>query len=386
MFSRIVSAAQVHTFWTAKHTIGTALHLSTVAEYTQHKPCAPSCRNIDFWALSHLTWEDICKRFAKLSSESYVPDYGRRIDGLGKRFMLSHDAGCPACNFWRACRPDNEHDKIVSGNLRGFELRAYSTLRGHWREEHPVGSLPPLLLKHDTIYFHLNREGDYGSAEGHDHTHDRIYCHLAESAGPRQNLMYLPGSVSCHLSVQVVQEWIDHCQSYHATCNCTVRQSSFHMASLRVINVKSMRMVRLPTGKEYLALSYVWGRCQTANSHFISGIRLKPDLRSVQIPTTIADAIHVTLALGYKYLWVDRFSLSQLPERRALEISRMDTIFGGAAVTICAVTGRDADAGLPGVRATPRTAQTSIRMGEVQLTKQASPAKTARMIQESPWA
>ncbi|KAK7183199.1 hypothetical protein DPSP01_011424 [Paraphaeosphaeria sporulosa] len=60
--------------------------------------------------------------------------------------------------------------------------------------------------------------------------------------------------------------------------------------------------------------------------------------------------------LGYRYLWVDRFCIVQddEPERKTVQLNQMGAIYRGAAFTVVALAGDDADCGLPGV-SEPRT-------------------------------
>ena len=68
-----------------------------------------------------------------------------------------------------------------------------------------------------------------------------------------------------------------------------------------------------------------------------------------QVSATIEDAIKVVLKLGERYLWVDRYCISQLdPVAKATEMEAMPWIFAGAKATIVAL-GPDDESGLQGV-------------------------------------
>lgn len=68
-------------------------------------------------------------------------------------------------------------------------------------------------------------------------------------------------------------------------------------SGLKVIEVSSRTVIEAPAECKYMALSYVWGE--------------QPDfglsLHLQRLPRLIEDAISVTIARGYKYLWVDRY-------------------------------------------------------------------------------
>lgn len=63
------------------------------------------------------------------------------------------------------------------------------------------------------------------------------------------------------------------------------------------------------------------------------------------LPATIEDAITVTRALGYHFLWVDKYCISQDAETRHSQICQVDIIYEN---------GDDPTYGLPGVGCLPR--------------------------------
>jgi hypothetical protein len=75
-----------------------------------------------------------------------------------------------------------------------------------------------------------------------------------------------------------------------------------------------------------------------------------------KLPATIRDAIIVVLALGYRYLWIDRYCIEQAdcPARHS-QIQQMGNIYNSASITIIAAAGSTPYHGLPGVSQTPRT-------------------------------
>lgn len=66
---------------------------------------------------------------------------------------------------------------------------------------------------------------------------------------------------------------------------------------LRVIKVSSRTVIKAPAKCTYVALSYVWG-----NRPDVS-----PTMNLKRPPPLIEDAISVTIAMGHKYLWIDRY-------------------------------------------------------------------------------
>jgi hypothetical protein len=67
------------------------------------------------------------------------------------------------------------------------------------------------------------------------------------------------------------------------------------------------------------------------------------------LPLTIKDAIQVTKAFGYRYLWVDKYCINQKSKAEMqLQFSRMGDIYAGSQLTIFAL-GENSNSGLPGV-------------------------------------
>jgi hypothetical protein len=68
------------------------------------------------------------------------------------------------------------------------------------------------------------------------------------------------------------------------------------------------------------------------------------------VPKTIADAIYLTEALGVDYLWVDALCIVQddIADKK-VQIGHMHAIYQMAFVTVIAASGKNADAGLPGL-------------------------------------
>ncbi|KLU90945.1 hypothetical protein MAPG_09470 [Magnaporthiopsis poae ATCC 64411] len=124
--------------------------------------------------------------------------------------------------------------------------------------------------------------------------------------------------------------------------------------ALLAIDLDQHCVLPLPPGSRYVALSYMWGKDQkvklsTANAAAMAtpGFLETPEGRPSR---TIVHAMAATRHLGCQYLWVDALCIKQDDEANIIfNTGRMDTVYAEAWVTIMAVTGADADAGLPGV-------------------------------------
>lgn len=92
-----------------------------------------------------------------------------------------------------------------------------------------------------------------------------------------------------------------------------------------------------------MTLSYVWG----AHDRLELG---RNDFSITSCPRTILDAISCTKALGFQYLWIDRYCIDQATyEGRDQQISVMHLIYKQSAVTLIAACGNDSSYGLPGI-------------------------------------
>ncbi|KAH9203601.1 heterokaryon incompatibility protein-domain-containing protein, partial [Leptodontidium sp. 2 PMI_412] len=142
--------------------------------------------------------------------------------------------------------------------------------------------------------------------------------------------------------------WLSCCNDRHGR-GCKSPLRSFKPDN--VIDCVSRSVVLTPPGSDYIALSYVWGK-----PHGNSQDLLISDFQ--KLPATIRDAIAVVLALGYRYLWIDRYCIEQTDSlARNLQIQQMGNIYNNASVTIIAAAGSSPYYGLPGVSQMPRIAQ-----------------------------
>jgi len=91
--------------------------------------------------------------------------------------------------------------------------------------------------------------------------------------------------------------------------------------------------------------------------------------RQSRYPLVIEDALACTLAIGFKYLWVDRYCIDQEnPETKHATIQRMDQIYSNASITIINAAGDGPECGLPGVSVVPRHSQSAVTINGVLFT------------------
>jgi hypothetical protein len=118
-----------------------------------------------------------------------------------------------------------------------------------------------------------------------------------------------------------VKSWIKACQ-YHHYQECRLPRNFSRV--LRVIDCQTEKLIIMPDGSEYLALSYVWGKRRPP---IWDSRRLKSPFDLERPPRVVKDAIAVTLELGYQYLWVDKYCIDQTDVAgKMAEIAVMDQI------------------------------------------------------------
>lgn len=165
----------------------------------------------------------------------------------------------------------------------------------------------------------------------------------------------------------LVQNWLNDCLE-HEPCNNnrTAQQANmaqtFYTSGFRLIDVIEGRLVEKTEPCKYIALSYVWGQAASfglcTNKENLSTLSQPSSLDrshiqygvSKHLPKTIADAISLCRLIGHRYLWVDSLCIVQNdPDEKRRLIHGMNSVYENADLTLVALSGVDADAGLAGI-------------------------------------
>ena len=158
------------------------------------------------------------------------------------------------------------------------------------------------------------------------------------------------------IDTHVVLSWIQNCNEHHGRCKIRRHESVNREPPLiRLIDVKSKRLITMREPVKYMALSYVWGKTTMFRTQ-------KKDLKALEevgglspywnrLGQTIQDAILFVNSLNEHYLWADAICIIQddADEMRT-QISQMDSIYNHAFLTLIALSATDANSDLPGVR------------------------------------
>lgn len=200
-----------------------------------------------------------------------------------------------------------------------------------------------------------------------DRGYSSTYWNLTSAGNKISKLLSLTffgrriSSSSIHYSV--LQEWLSQCRSHCLyLSHFVVDRERFQSLPFWLLDCRKRQIFKIPhtRGHKYIALSYVWGNadlsCRAAVQKFPFSL---PD----RCPNVIEDAITVTVALGFEYLWVDCLCVSGQASVRHEQVANMDAVYKNAVLTIVAAAGSNADHGLPGVSQPRRCAQTKIRAG-----------------------
>jgi hypothetical protein len=162
-----------------------------------------------------------------------------------------------------------------------------------------------------------------------------------------------------------IKKWLHKCLESHSSCSFP---GSLHLdLDLTLINCDRCVLVNLSDlssthGRhEYVTLSYLWG--SGIGNQGLDGKNLPRDL-----PKVIEDSIAVVTALGFRYLWVDRYCIPQddMAEKQ-IQLRNMGDIYSHSVLTIIAAAGEDSSFGLPGVNNTKRAEKSIIRIRDYAL-------------------
>ncbi|RTE84462.1 hypothetical protein BHE90_001073 [Fusarium euwallaceae] len=154
-------------------------------------------------------------------------------------------------------------------------------------------------------------------------------------------------------TMSMAKSWIKRCRQSHFT-RCNPRKLS-PVPHFRLIECTSRRIIRIEESAtaeppKDVALSYVWGQPPPGQPqpHQPQGNPVEKVSATVEAVTE--DAIRVALALGYEYLWVDRYCVMQTGNEaiKMEQLRHMHTVYANAEVTLVAAAGKDPSSGLPG--------------------------------------
>jgi Heterokaryon incompatibility protein (HET) len=155
---------------------------------------------------------------------------------------------------------------------------------------------------------------------------------------------------------QVVRTWINECIESHLDCKrLNLQAKRMPSRLLKLTSLGKTAQIRLiPTEKlvidgnypQYLTLSHCWGICKilTLKEEFLESFQ--DGVPFEELPKTFADAVIITLSLGYSCLWIDSLCIIQdNPADWLKEAALMGDVYQGAVCTIAALGADDSQGG-----------------------------------------
>ena len=152
--------------------------------------------------------------------------------------------------------------------------------------------------------------------------------------------------------MRLARYWIDQCTTKHVHCGSAkadfVPSRLIHVQSAEPTPILRIHHTAVDNqGPDYLALSHCWGDPQYISKLTLANrVQYESELSFSSLPRTFQDAVHVTLGLGLKYLWIDSLCIIQdSKEDWARQSAMMAAIYENALCTIAAAGATDAHGG-----------------------------------------
>lgn len=156
-------------------------------------------------------------------------------------------------------------------------------------------------------------------------------------------------------AIHTAKAWLQACKddSSHSICrkaHCDQKQSGTWPRRLLYVGAKEKQPNLVPmqdTQPPYCALSYCWG---TKSFFITTRENLQQGMKSIcldDLPVMMQDAVSVTQALGYSYLWIDALCIIQNDsDDWEHEAANMHAIYSNADLTISSTVASDCQTGL----------------------------------------
>ncbi|KAI1482647.1 HET-domain-containing protein [Daldinia eschscholtzii] len=145
-----------------------------------------------------------------------------------------------------------------------------------------------------------------------------------------------------------IENWISECIATHDFCD----SSEIPQLPKRVVDVDSdSKIIRLvepgDVRSKYLCLSHCWGLEQIITTTTETLGDRKKAIAWKELSKTFQDAIIITRALGFKFIWIDSLCIIQNDLRDwEIESAKMASIYSNAQITIAATHSANGHGGL----------------------------------------
>ena len=183
------------------------------------------------------------------------------------------DRNCPTC-------------QILQTTIDVHRLR-YASARVYWKRALPSQDFMGRL----SFWYCTGNASSSLSSLSPESPHLDVHDDMAIPRSPKTS------QPSKRVDFERAKTWIDACKESHS--GCTARSPEV-LKSLRLIDCILRSVISAPEDCVYVALSYVWGTSQVCEAPSSSPLL-------DQLPLTVDNSVDVTLRLGYRYLWVDKY-------------------------------------------------------------------------------
>lgn len=349
--------------------------------------------------------EDLCTRCANIDlddafSRRNTDDRGQVIARLGRLDRTWELSQCPMCRLiaamrsgwaedWKTEMEEQEHEFYLVA-LSSTEAWLCQNMRDLW-EYFLSGWTDTVLL---TVIPESLRDttDDWKQAMIRPFVLSAGFIGRLGSNCENNTSAITVTRVSDRVDYAAARAWIACCRETHSQrCN---HQRLARIPHFRVIDCRTRRIVLQGEQVDsYVALSYVWGPPPAASSKETSGLEscgTEAERDSFElgqsVEAIVEDTMTVTMELGYRYLWVDRYCVIQHGHSKVKQeqLQSMDLVYTNAEVTLVGTSGQASSSGLPGVSdRLPRVPQHSARIkGHVLAV---IPPEPNRQIESSTW-
>lgn len=266
--------------------------------------------------------------------------------------VSKQSSSCKLCTVLKAITPGN--GKYANDGAARLALSTVAVFFGFDSERYskvPIFFVAPGTTKGPGVHFRCI---------WHQETLVTSTAFEFSNADPsREGVAIRPLTAQADLSL--VKDWIQTCDKLHADC---VPKGGIELQGFILIDCKDGRNILVDGDiyMKYVTLSYVWGSEKSDGPDSYGRLpRVLPDL--------ITGVMRVILALGYRYLWIDRYCVPQTDSSgiKLLLLQNMDQIYSQSALTIIAATTKYLSEGLAGITRPRVIEQNSLQMNSVRL-------------------
>ena len=303
-----------------------------------------------------------------------------RLGSVGS-IALWEDCACCRCLFALTPEPSSlEQEVILIKSWSIFRLEQGVSI--DTKQKRAMSRCVSVILEFvDKKYCGFSKPAELPTQNHHSKFSADALCLVEDDpkrSGTRLRARYVNPT---ELNVDLVVSWLTECGRRHSqSCQPVWTEE---LKRICLIDVEERKIVAYPSARcDYIALSYVWGG---VNQEVQDAGKFGTSL-SLPLPQTIEDAMSLTKALGKQYLWVDSICIDQVHwDHKVEQIGLMSNIYEGAYMTIIAMSGTSANAGLA------RVGPTSTVHHQVQFTTKSGTVlgigpTLSYLIAQLPWA